>query len=95
VFNTIIDFTFKTAFGGISMSDVLKGVKEVIVDVLKVDEKDISLETSFVEDLKADSMDQFFLIDGFCEKFDLSISDEDARNIKTVKDVVDYIEEKK
>ncbi|HOJ01159.1 MAG TPA: acyl carrier protein [Anaerolineaceae bacterium] len=77
------------------MSDVLKGVKEVIVDVLKVDEKDISLETSFVEDLKADSMDQFFLIDGFCEKFDLSISDEDARNIKTVKDVVDYIEEKK
>jgi acyl carrier protein len=47
------------------MSDVMKGVKEVIVDVLKVDEKDISLDTSFVEDLKADSMDQFFVIDGF------------------------------
>lgn len=76
------------------MSDVLKGVKEVIVDVLKVDEKDISLETSFVDDLKADSMDQFFLIDGLCEKFDLSISDEDARNIKTVKDAVAFIEKK-
>ncbi|NMB60976.1 MAG: acyl carrier protein [Chloroflexi bacterium] len=76
------------------MSDVLKGVKEVIVDVLKVDEKDISLGTSFVDDLKADSMDQFFLIDGLCEKFDLSISDEDARNIKTVKDAVDFIEKK-
>lgn len=77
------------------MSDVLKGVKEVIVDVLKVDEKNITSETSFVDDLKADSMDQFFLIDGFCEKFDLSISDEDARAIKTVKDVVDYIEKNK
>ncbi|NMC28528.1 MAG: acyl carrier protein [Pelolinea sp.] len=77
------------------MSDVLKGVKEVIVDVLKVDEKNITPETSFVDDLKADSMDQFFLIDGFCEKFDLSISDEDARAIKTVKDVVDYIEKNK
>ncbi len=76
------------------MSDVLKGVKEVIVDVLKVDEKDITIETSFVDDLKADSMDQFFLIDGLCEKFDLSISDEDARNIKTVKDAVDFIEKK-
>jgi acyl carrier protein len=74
------------------MSDVLKGVKEVIVDVLKVDEKDITIETSFIDDLKADSMDQFFLIDGLCEKFDLSISDEDARNIKTVKDAVEFIE---
>jgi len=74
------------------MSDVLKGVKEVIVDVLKVDEKDVTIETSFIDDLKADSMDQFFLIDGLCEKFDLSISDEDARNIKTVKDAVEFIE---
>ena len=74
------------------MSDYLQGVKEVIVDVLKIDEKEISLETKFIEDLKADSMDQFFLIDGLCEKFDMSISDEDARNIKSVKDAVDYIE---
>jgi len=77
------------------MSDYLQGVKEVIVDVLKIDEKEISLETKFIEDLKADSMDQFFLIDGLCEKFDMSISDEDARNIKSVKDAVDYIEKVK
>jgi acyl carrier protein len=70
-------------------------VKEVIVDVLKIDKKDINLDTRFIEDLKADSMDQFFLIDGFCEKFDLSISDEDARSIKSVKDAVDYIEKSK
>ena len=77
------------------MSDILKGVKEVIMDVLKIDGKDISSETKFIEDLKADSMDQFFLIDGLCEKFDMSISDEDARNIKSVKDAVDYIEKVK
>lgn len=77
------------------MSDVMDGVKEVIVDVLKIDKKDINLDTRFIEDLKADSMDQFFLIDGLCEKFDLSISDEDARNIKSVKDAVDYIENTK
>jgi len=77
------------------MSDVLEGVKEVIVDVMKIDTKDISVETRFIEDLKADSMDQFFLIDGLCEKFDLSISDEDARQIKSVKDAVAYIEKSK
>jgi len=37
-------------------------------------------------------MDQFFLIDGFCEKFDININDEDARNIKTVTDAVSYID---
>lgn len=42
------------------MSDVLDGVKDVIVDVLKIDKKDITLDTRFIEDLKADSMDQFF-----------------------------------
>lgn len=76
------------------MSDTLKGVKEVIVDVLKVDDADITEETRFIEDLKADSMDQFFLIDGFCEKFDITISDEDAREIQTVGNAVDYIETK-
>ncbi len=74
------------------MTDVLKGVKEVIVDVMKIDDKKITLETRFIEDLKADSMDQFFLIDGLCEKFNLTISDEDARNIKKVSDAVSYIE---
>lgn len=77
------------------MSDVLKGVKEVVMDVLKLDPKDITLKTRFIEDLKADSMDQFFLIDGLCEKFDLTISDEDARKIQSVEDAVTYIEKQK
>ncbi len=74
------------------MSDTLDKVREVIIDVLKVDAKEVKEETRFVEDLKADSMDQFFLIDGFCEKFDININDEDARTIKTVADAVKYVE---
>lgn len=77
------------------MSDTLNKVKEVIVDVLKVEEDKIEPGTRFIEDLKADSMDQFFLIDGFCEKFDITISDEDAREIQTVEDAVKYIDSKK
>ncbi len=77
------------------MSDTYEKVKEVIIDVLKVDEKEIKEDTRFVEDLKADSMDQFFLIDGFCEKFDININDEDARSIKTVNDAVKYIDSHK
>jgi acyl carrier protein len=74
------------------MSSTMDDVKVVIADVLKIDVKEIKPETRFVEDLKADSMDQFFLIDGFCEKFNLTINDEDARQIKTVNDAVSYID---
>ncbi len=77
------------------MSDTLKEVKEVIVDVLKIDDVNLTPETSFIEDLKADSMDQFFLIDGFCERFDITISDEDARGIQTIKNAVEYIDSHK
>jgi len=77
------------------MSDTLKEVKEVIVDVLKIDDVNLTPETRFIEDLKADSMDQFFLIDGFCEQFDITISDEDARGIQTIKNAVEYIDSHK
>jgi len=74
------------------MSSTLDDVKAVIADVMKTDTKGIQADTRFIEDLKADSMDQFFLIDGFCEKFNITISDEDARNIKSVADAVKYID---
>jgi len=80
------------------MSDTIDAVKSVIIDVLKPDKFVIDTlqpETRFIEDLKADSMDQFFLIDGFCEKFDLTISDDDARTIKSVGDAVKYIDSHK
>lgn len=77
------------------MSDTLSEVKAVIIDVLKIDGEGINENTRFVEDLKADSMDQFFLIDGFCEKFGLNINDEDARAIHSVSDAVTYIDSHK
>ena len=70
------------------MAETFEAVKEVIIDVLKIDESEITMDTRFIEDLKADSMDQFFLIDGFCEKFNVNITDEDARDIRTVSDAV-------
>ena len=77
------------------MSDTIDEVKAVIAEVMKIDVSGVTLQTRFIEDLKADSMDQFFLIDGFSEKFKLTISDEDARQIKAVSDVVTYIDSHK
>lgn len=76
------------------MDEIYEKVKSVIVDVMKIDGDKLTPETKFIDDLKADSMDQFFLIDGFSEKFGLTISDEDALKIKSVKDAVDYISSK-
>lgn len=77
------------------MNDTMEDVKAIIADVLKIDTQGVKRDTRFIEDLKADSMDQFFLIDGFSEKFKLTISDEDARTIKTVGDAIDYIDSHK
>ena len=77
------------------MSQSFDEVKSVIVDVLKVDAKDVKPDTRFVEDLKANSMDLFFLIDGLQEKFGFTISDEDAQKIKSVSDAISYIESHK
>lgn len=73
--------------------DTFEKVKEVIADVMKISVDDITLQTRFVDDLKADSMDQFFLVDGFCEKFDINIDDEAARTIHTVEDAVKAVDE--
>lgn len=78
--------------------DTFESVKVVIADVMKLKEEDlaaVTLESRFIEDLKADSMDQFFLIDGISEKFNLTISDEAARSIKTVGDAVRLIDQAK
>jgi len=75
------------------MENTFEVEKEVVKYVLKIDGDDITLDTRFIEDLIAGSMDQFFLIDGFCEKFDINITDEAARNIHSVGDAVRAIEE--
>jgi len=70
-------------------------VIEIIVEQLGVDIADVTLEKSFVEDLNADSLDLTELIMTFEERFGFEISEEDAEKLKTVGDVVDYIEKRK
>ena len=66
-------------------------IKEIIVDVLNVSEEDITMETTFVDDLGADSLDVFQIIMGIEEAFDVEIENEDAEKIVTVGDAVEQI----
>lgn len=70
-------------------------VIDIIVEQLGVDRKEVTPEKSFVEDLNADSLDQTELIMMFEEKLDLEISEEEAAKIKTVGDIIRYIEQRK
>ena len=74
---------------------VQQEVIDIIIEQLGVDAADVSLEKSFVEDLNADSLDLTELIMTFEERFGFEISEEDAEKLKTVADVVDYIEKRK
>jgi len=75
------------------MADTFEQVKEIIVDLLNVDESKVTLEARFREDLEADSLDLVELIMAFEDKFGGEISDEDAQNITTVGEVTKYIDE--
>ncbi len=75
------------------MADVYNKVVDIIVEELGVDPEEVTPEASFIDDLGADSLDVVELVMAFEEEFDLEIPDEDAENIKTVQDAVDYIEE--
>ena len=66
-------------------------LKEIVVDVLNVNEEDVTMETTFVDDLGADSLDVFQIIMGIEETFDIEIENEDAEKIVTVGDAVEQI----
>ncbi|KYZ77622.1 acyl carrier protein [Anaerosporomusa subterranea] len=70
-------------------------VKEIVVEQLGVDEADVAIESTFIDDLGADSLDIVELIMAFEEEFNIEIPDEAAEKIKTVKDAVDYIDKEK
>ncbi len=72
-----------------------KEVIDIIVEQLGVDAADVTISKSFVEDLNADSLDLTELIMTFEEKFGFEISEEEAEKLKTVGDVVTYIEKRK
>jgi acyl carrier protein len=66
-------------------------IKKIIVDQLGVDESKITENSSFIDDLGADSLDIVELIMAFEEEFDIEIPDEDAEKMKTVGDAVKYL----
>lgn len=68
-----------------------KEVIDIVVEQLGVDPSEVSLDKSFVEDLNADSLDLTELIMTFEEKFGFEISEEETEKLKTVRDVVNYI----
>jgi len=77
------------------MANTFEQVKEVIVEQLNVSPEEVKPEANFVEDLGADSLDVVEMIMALEERFGIEIPDSEAENIKTVQDVVDYIEKAK
>ena len=74
------------------MSEVLDKVVEGVCNQLSVSKEDVTRDASFVEDLGADSLDTVELVMAFEEEFGLEIPDDEAENITTIKDAVDWIE---
>ncbi|WP_055667848.1 acyl carrier protein [Desnuesiella massiliensis] len=72
---------------------IFEKVKAIIADKLSIEEDEITMESSFIEDLGADSLDIVELIMALEDEFELEIPDEEAENITTVADVVEYIRE--
>ncbi len=67
-------------------------VKEIVCEQLGVSEEEVTPQASFIDDLGADSLDIVELVMALEEEYEMEISDEDAEKIKTVQDVVTYIE---
>ena len=66
-------------------------LRKIIVEVLNVDENEVTMESTFIDDLGADSLDVFQIIMGLEEEFDIEIPNEEAEKIVTVADAVEQI----
>jgi acyl carrier protein len=77
-----------------SENKTFEQLKKLIVELLEVDESKIVPEASFADDFNADSLDFIELITAVEDTFKIEIPDEDAENLQTVQDAVDYIESK-
>lgn len=72
---------------------ILEKLRELVVDQLGVEENEVTLEAAIIDDLGADSLDLVDLVMSVEEEFGVKIPDEDLEKIKTVGDIVDYIDE--
>ncbi len=70
---------------------IFEKVRDIVVEQLGVEEEDVNLESAFIDNLGADSLDIVELIMALEEEFEMEISEEEAEKISTVGDVVDYI----
>ena len=77
-----------------SEKTIVDKVRDIIVEQLGVNPEQVTETASFIEDLGADSLDTVELVMAFEEEFSVEVPDEDAEKLKTVGDVVKYIEEK-
>jgi acyl carrier protein len=77
-----------------SETETLAQLKKLIVELLEVDESEVIPQASSADDFNADSLDFIELITAVEDAFKIEIPDEDAENLKTVQDAVDYIESK-
>jgi len=75
------------------MSDIAKRVKEIVAEQLGVEEAQVLTESSFMDDLGADSLDTVELVMALEEEFDIEIPDEDAEKIQKGNDAIEYITE--
>ncbi len=75
------------------MSSIEQRVKKIIVEQLEVKEEEVVPTASFIDDLRADSLDTVELVMALEEEFETEIPDEDAEKIMTVQDAIDYITE--
>lgn len=78
-----------------SKDQIFDKVKAIIVDQLGVEEEEVTMEASFIEDLGADSLDIVELIMALEEEFEIEVPDEDAEKLMTVGTAVEYIKEHK
>jgi len=74
---------------------IFEKVRDILVDQLDVDEEAVTMESSITDDLGADSLDVVDMVMSFEEEFDIEIPDEEIESMKTVGDIVKFIESKK
>ena len=76
-------------------TNYFEDVKRIVVEKLQVDEKQVTPEAKFIDDLGADSLDTVELVMDLEEHFQIEIPDDDAEKLRSIKDAVDYIASKK